>query len=416
MNKMQLKEKWGKYTNTDKLVGDISSLLTTWGHRNTERGICKMLDTYFTRKEPLINLLAKSKNYLGDMRIMLPTEIERKIPTYDVQRFVDGFRYNKNIKGSILQTKDDSGKTMLDYLKTGTKHFDVTKIEEIKKDLSFMDAFNHNGHTHASSEKYKNFVNVITRFYYIHESNLSQKNVDEIASKGYNGKLSKGLKTSRAFNKVCCDFGVDKASEYNKLFAIYSDMVSPGTQKLNYVISVNPYDYLTMSFGRSWTSCQSIKNGGWKGGTLSYMLDKSSIITYMIEPTGNPQTSDKIYRNMIHYKDYTFIQGRIYPQDNDGATNLYNVFRNIICEEMTKLLELKGNEWDVQSGTTACGRHTVSHGVHYKDYQHFSSCNVFYPIEKQHHQAVVEIGSAGICPYCGEEYSCGNLLSHGSCH
>ena len=66
MAKHDLSEKWSKYCNTDKLVDDIMELLRENGHRCSEHGVCVLLDTYFTNKEPLIKLFMTSKHYIGD--------------------------------------------------------------------------------------------------------------------------------------------------------------------------------------------------------------------------------------------------------------------------------------------------------------------------------------------------------------
>ena len=64
MNKSELKTMWGKYVDTDKLVDDIMTLLTTYNHRNSEHGVCTMLHTFFTNKEPLIQKFISSLLYL----------------------------------------------------------------------------------------------------------------------------------------------------------------------------------------------------------------------------------------------------------------------------------------------------------------------------------------------------------------
>ena len=70
MNKAYLKQKWSKYCDTDKLVDDMMETLTKYRHRNSEHGVCVVLDTYFTNKEPLINMFMNSNHYVGDMRIV----------------------------------------------------------------------------------------------------------------------------------------------------------------------------------------------------------------------------------------------------------------------------------------------------------------------------------------------------------
>jgi hypothetical protein len=210
------------------------------------------------------------------------------------------------------------------------------------------------------------------------------------------------------------------------MFAEYSDAVSGLCRKLTYVISVNPYDYLTMSFGKSWASCHTIdKNnrrnmpnsysGQWCGGTLSYMLDSTSIITYVVDKGEDVQTSGKIYRNMFHYGNNILVQSRVYPQANDGATDLYKKFRDFMQTEMAAILGLENNLWTIKPGTGACRDWTRTHGSHYSDYVSFSSCNVTYPSERKGDIHSIDIGHDGICPYCGESHSMSSWLSHGTC-
>ena len=47
MMKAELKERWGIYCDTDKLVDDMMALLTKYHHRNTEHGVGEILNTYF---------------------------------------------------------------------------------------------------------------------------------------------------------------------------------------------------------------------------------------------------------------------------------------------------------------------------------------------------------------------------------
>ena len=125
----------------------------------------------------------------------------------------------------------------------------------------------------------------------------------------------------------------------------------------------------------------------------------------------------KIYRNMFHYDNGTLIQGRIYPQGNDGATDLYQTFRTIVQEEFSKLLSLQNNSWIKR--TCGCGENAITNGVHYEDYFHYSGCNVSYPREMPSaRDYVVEIGHKRICPKCGEPISDaynGGKLVHDYC-
>ena len=255
----------------------------------------------------------------------------------------------------------------------------------------------------------------------------------DVAAIGDGPELKHGTKTSRAFNTVCHHYGVDNLNPqivettdengqvkkrivypYNKVFAEYSDLVSDLSRKMYFIISVNPLDYLTMSNGVSWKSCHNIINGCYMGGTLSYMLDTTSMVTFVVnELSENIHESPKFYRQMFHYQDNMFMQNRLYPQGNDGAVDLYTKFRNFIIEEFSELID-SGESWDVETGTSACDIHVQSTGKHYRDYVYNNACNIFYPSKSKTHIAGLKmtVGHSGICSKCGKEFSSSGHLHH----
>lgn len=429
MNKADLKLKWSKFTDTDKLVDDIMKLLKSCKWRYSEHGICTMLDEYFTNKSGLIEMLQKSDNYVGDMRIVKIHGFERERKANDVSYFCSNFSENVDAKKVILKTTDASGKTITDYLTTGVKRFCVSELEKesfVEKLNCFSNAisnFNCDGHTKESANNYEEFLNLLYRFRNICASTIDKSHVENIqnAVPYKKFKIAAGMKTSRAFNYVCNLYNVDTAEKYNKLFTYYADMMSGLKRQLKYVISVNPYDYLTMSLGNSWSSCHSIKtHGGWCGGTLSYMLDSTSIITFCVDKDDDVQTDLKIYRNMFHYGENILMQSRVYPQGNDGNTDLYKVFRELMQEEMATMLDIKENKWDVYTGSKVCQLATTSTGPHYKDYNMNRSCNISVPVEKRFTTSIdtgdLHVGHTGICVACGEVNNSSNGLNHYNCN
>lgn len=433
MNKADLKQRWGQYCDTDKLVDDIMYLLTKYQHRNSEHGVCKMLDVYFTNKSPLIELLKKSEHYVGDMRVVVDLELEREIDRNEVYYFCVSFPQDVESSAAILKTTDVNGKKRADYLATGTKSLNAKDlanadvVNNLCKNNANRDQFDAEGYLKESVKAANRFSRAIcNRFAEIHKAVLSSYDCDSLQD-NVDYKLAPGMKTSRAFNRVCAYYGVDKLPKYNKLFAQYADLVAEGKRKLKFFISVNPLDYLTMSFGKSWSSCHTIDkfnkrgmpndyNGMYCGGTMSYMLDGSSIITYV--HTRMPETFEdgKLYRNMFHFENNMLIQSRVYPQSNDGATDLYQIFRQIVQKELSQMLGLESNVWIKK--TKGAGSSTDSTGVHYQDYVHFSSCNASYPKEKPEcANNIVHIGHHRVCPYCGEEFEGGSSgrLTHSAC-
>ena len=114
MNKASLKASWGEYCDTDRLVDDVMALLTKYHHRNSEHGVCKMLNEYFTNKQTLIKMFQKSPHYIGNMRICIDEEIERYSNRDEVYSFCSRFSEKIGAKKAILKYKDEDGKTFGD--------------------------------------------------------------------------------------------------------------------------------------------------------------------------------------------------------------------------------------------------------------------------------------------------------------
>ena len=185
------------------------------------------------------------------------------------------------------------------------------------------------------------------------------------------------------------------SKKYNRKFAEFADAVNPFKIKRWMIFSLNPIDFLTMSFGNSWSSCHTIDkynkrccgngyHGMYMGGTLSYALDDVSVIVYTVdekyEPTekdvmwngnwyGGFETQSKINRQMIHFEGNVMIQGRMYPQATEGDRDLYKEFRDVEEKVIADCLG-RPNLWNYKQGIEEnrrwCKTHYGSH--HYEDY------------------------------------------------
>jgi hypothetical protein len=144
---------------------------------------------------------------------------------------------------------------------------------------------------------------------------------------------------------------------------------------------------------------QNSYSGTYCGGTMSYMLDTTSIVTYVHDNMPENYETGKVYRNMFHLEENgTLLQGRVYPQGNDGCTDLYKEFRGIMQAELSKILGLQNNKWTKRS--SICNIN--SDGCHYRDYDNFDDCNVSYPTERPEcQQKEINVGSIRICTNCG---------------
>lgn len=430
MNKEALHAKWNEHWNANKIAEDVMDVLTEAGHQNSVHGVCTLLDNSFTNKANLLEIMMRSAHYAGDGRIVIPAEFEREIDMAEVHNFFNDIE-KKLCLEYMLTYQDDKGKTLFEQLLTGKKSINVSELAQIEH-KNLTDTFDFvTGATKETAQKYNTVRSYMYSFMNMPYVTLTRNIQCD------NGPVLKAkTKTSRAFNELCCLYGVDKLNPqevtkeengqtvtktvypYNKVFAQYSDFVSNLTRKMYYVISVNPLDYLMMSNGISWHSCHRITDGGYKGGTLSYMLDETSIITYVVSNLDEPlHKLPRYYRQMIHYSDGLFMQNRLYPQGNDGATDLYAKFRNLVIAEFSDLLDT-ANDWEVEQGANTCENHARSIGSHYVDYSRNNSCNIFYPASKRDmiRNHVMTIGHSGICVKCGRSYSNSYFLVHARGH
>jgi hypothetical protein len=222
-----------------------------------------------------------------------------------------------------------------------------------------------------------------------------------------------GEKSTKVMNKICKYLGYDKHEEYNRRYAKFADALSPIVIKRHTVLSLNPLDYLTMSFGNSWASCHTIDKtnkrgmpnsyeGQYSSGTMSYMLDPSSMVFYTVDKVYEGDdywTQPKIVRQMFHYGEDKLIQARLYPQDNDGDSDAYKPYRELVQEILATIFNFP-NLWSTKSGTDAICQNVRSYGTHYRDYTCFSSCRISRIQGRENYEPMV-IGASPICIECG---------------
>lgn len=206
---------------------------------------------------------------------------------------------------------------------------------------------------------------------------------------------------------------------WNKKFAAFSDAINPLEFKGTIVISVNPIDFWTMSFGYKWASCHTIDkrnlrmadhayHGMYCGGTESYMLDESTIIVYMLPENfeGKPELQDKIKRCVFYLGEDKIIQSRVYPDGRDGGDSGIQAQLRAIMQKLISDIFDVPNYWHLEKGTVAASSMINSDGVHYRDYENYDDCNVSFMkrIDGFINRNRINVGHAPICPECGEEH------------
>jgi len=270
-------------------------------------------------------------------------------------------------------------------------------------------------------------------------------------------KAVKGQKISRIVGKFMkyyeLDKIVDKRTEtwtsengerhtrikdygWNGKIAELGDAINPLDVKRWTIISVNPIDYLTMSFGHSWASCQTIDklnerntdsehnySGMYCSGTLSYMLDGATVIMYTVDEKYKGKEfclEDKMNRCNFHIGEDKFIQGRVYPdgRDSDGETSIASQLRTIMQKVLAECVN-ETNLWKLFKGTNNCDRYAISAdgATNYKDWTHYEDCTVSLLKREgyQDNREPVIIGHTPICTYCGNQHSRDDYLACYDC-
>lgn len=301
-----------------------------------------------------------------------------------------------------------------------------------KAAYDFLDLF-YNYTNHIADEKFAKKVNELAKPFDF------EKNGKTITF----GAVA-GQKVSRIVNKFLKNYGFDKIKDekieswydengnrhtrtkdygWNTQYSKYTNAINPLEIKRKTIISINPIDYLTMSFGNGWASCQTIDKGDTRNsegnysgcycsGTLSYMLDNCTVIMYTIKDDYKGTDyclQDKVNRCNFHIGEDKFIQGRVYPDGRDAGceTSMAGQLRAIMQKVLAECAG-ENNLWTLKKGTTPCCR-VAEEGVNstnYKDWYHYSDCNLslLKRTGVKPNTTKIVIGHAPICPCCGKEH------------
>ena len=197
-------------------------------------------------------------------------------------------------------------------------------------------------------------------------------------------RASAGQKVSRLVNKLMLHLGAEGNSDaYKRSFAKFADAINPFTIERPFILSANPGDYLSMSYGTNWSSCHIINpnmsrggsnySGCYRLGTLSYMNDPCSLVAYTLEKLPEDirdiTTTPKLTRQMfmIDFNKPAILQSRLYPYTDDDDRR--KDYRNIVQAAVAKILDIP-NLWVKKSG--ALGFYTADPSYHYRDYNNLS--------------------------------------------
>lgn len=373
-------------TNEERetLLNDMKRLLDEYDYSYTDEALNKIIDEWATNKANLIAAFKKHPNYLeGKFMIVFSHNFERVTN----RRAVLGFRK--------WLTDLDTTMNVREFMPE-----DMRKIGEIYCKWLPNNVWDFIVNLHNMTEQY-----------------IDDEIADKLNDINPDFHARKGQKMSRVVNKLCTYIGFNNLPEYNREFAKYADGLNPLQITRHTVLSVNPLDYLTMSFGNSWASCHTIDKtnkrgmpnsyeGMYSSGTVSYMLDSPSMVFYTVDASYNGNDfwhEPKINRQMFHWGEEKLVQGRLYPQDNDGDNGAYTPYREVVQKIVSELFGFP-NLWTVGKGTGYSGRYVISEGTHYKDYDCYDNCTLS-RVKGSENEKYITVGHTPICIDCGEEHN-----------
>ena len=366
------------------LLNDMKGLLDEYCYQYTEEALNKIIDEWATNKADLITAFKKHPNYLeGKFMIVFSHNFDRTIDRGIIRDF----------KRWLLS--NDVCLAVRKFMPEEMRNEVIDQGKKLPRGIFY-------------------FLSDIPRMTEQYIDDCIVARLDDCCP---NIHAHKGQKMSRVVNKLLSYVGFNKLLDYNREFAKYADALNPLQITRHTVLSVNPLDYLTMSFGNSWASCHTIDKtnkrdmpnsyeGMYSSGTVSYMLDSPSMVFYTVDASYNGNdfwNEPKINRQMFHWGEEKLVQGRLYPQDNDGDNGAYTPYREIVQSIMSELFGFP-NLWAVNKGTPNSGRYVISEGTHYKDYDCYDNCTLS-RIKGSENEKYITVGHNPICIKCGDEHS-----------
>ena len=414
----------------------------------------------------LWNAFSKHPNYIGHGRIAFDADYERTVNKrvvddfaiylYDVMRReipkeikVSNFSYQEVVNYfEALKDKKSLMERYHNVIIDGRTHDEI--LEDLRrfrdilmryKDTPSKEMYRNGEYIRVSQEDIDK-TNALTeligkQIFGNYDACITKEQADIINTFNPDIRANGGQKKSRLINKIAKLYGInfDENEITRRKYADFADAINPFVIKRHTVLSINPADYLTMSWGTNWTSCHTIDKenihgyeghaAGYRGcyssGTHSYMLDGSSFIYYTVN--GKREVEDygkelKESRQMFHIGEDKLIQGRLYPYDQTDCDcyaepEEYTQIRVIVQRIISELFDIP-NYWTNRKGTSACGESCYNHGTHYRDMTHYDNCNVSI-LRNSKNETNIHIGHNPICPCCGREHDYEDTVTCGSC-
>lgn len=446
---------------------EAENLLDNYGYPFSDYGLREILSTYVENKKELLALFSKHPNWNPKrLYISFSADLHRGCDIGAIKKFVKWI-LTENMKEANKREYKIDGKEYREWFWVSNFTNNDKAKQNVKiianKCVRLFDSYYDIGHSlYVLPEDYQKFATFENFFKYLerkvenspvltsNESFNDAEYVNNLFSflKKENGnpllRVQNGQKWSRVANKICTIYGYNKIVDmqtvswevngelhsrtqdkgYNSQFASFADGINPFTITRHTVLSLNPIDYWTMSFGSNWASCHTIDkenlrrtshnyNGCYSSGTESYMLDESSFIMYTVTPEFDEnkglENADKERRCVFFYGEDKLIQSRVYPDGRDGGDkSIAGDFRAIAQKVIAECLN-SPNLWRLERNVASSYIHTEIGSTHYADYNRYSDNNVSFlkrsENDNEKNIKMIPVGHKPICPNCGDSHT-----------
>jgi hypothetical protein len=450
---------------------EAENLLEEYNYPYSDHGLQVLFSTYAENKKKLISLFSKHPNWNPErLYISFSADLHRNCDMESAKVFFDWI-LKENTKKASENNAVCEGRTYDEWYNIWWnnqkneegKHAIECMRKIDKENAKFVDFHYHSCLTYFLSPEMNDKISAFEDFIKYVEKRVNSSsvltNTEEFNDAEYinnlfgflkkeNGnpllRVQNGQKWSRVVNKVCTIYGYNKIVDmqtsewytdgvyhsrtqdkgYNYQFAAFADSINPFTITRHTVLSLNPIDYWTMSFGTNWASCHTIDKNNTRGssnsysgcyssGTESYMLDESSFIMYTVTPdfdeTRGLENADKERRCVFFYGEDKLIQSRVYPDGRDGGdASIAGDFRSIAQKVIAECLNAP-NLWMLERKTASHYIDTAYGSTHYTDYTHYSDNTVSFlkrsENDNEKNVKMIPVGHEPICPNCGNTHT-----------
>ena len=477
------------WANIPELIKQSKRLLSHYGYDTASSALNEIIRTENENKGWIDTMLSNHPDYVPNKHyIATKRKFSRNINTDDVRRFDTWFRnklrdayvekygvesktispisreiaeelYYKN--RAIVNAMNEFPDVLLATYDGNAYSYYRAEMQEYKGIISLFDGYSRIGDkwlVESKCAELDTLSNIISNVLFTYSQKIDDENTVGQINVFFEGKMKHGnktnfaavgQKTTRIMGKIAKEYGIDKIVDmkktawydengvyhekekdmgWNKQYAVLCDALNPLETERWCIVSVNPIDYWTMSFGHKWASCHTIDKNGiresdghtyggcYSSGTESYMLDSSTVIMYLIDGDYNGtdyELEDKLKRCNFHIGEDKIVQGRVYPDGRDGGDedDIAKEMRKIMQEIVAECCGVK-NAWTLRRGIEAC-YDTISEAsgkTNYSDYFYYNDCNVS-TLKGKTNTKKIFVGHAPICPCCGNTHdNCKNIL------